>query len=201
MASKGRAHQKAKIPDPKKGSKSAPTKQVSDASAIDTDELPTGTKPWLMDMLYQHAESKGMTISDLNEKLGYSHGYLFTLRARPEKCTKLGMETVRKLAEFLGVDSVTVMVAAGILQPSDFFGVRDVREIRGELTRSVRYISEDPDWAPFVPRPIESLDDRTLMLVVYAYQRATKRQLMQVTSPSETIDGGREEATRRSTRK
>lgn len=200
MVSKGRVHQKAKHPEPKKGSKSSPAREVSGVSAIDADDAVLGTKPWLMDMLYQHAENSGMTISDLNEKLGYSQGYLFTLRHRPEKCAKLSMETVRKLAEFLSVDSVTVMVAAGILQPADFFGVRDVRQIRAELVRSVRYISEDIDWAPFVPRPIESMDDRTLMLVVYAYQRATKRQLMQVTAPSETIVDAREEVSRRGTR-
>lgn len=199
MASKSRAQQKVKGLVSKKGSKPSPSKKVSAASEIDTEEALHGTKPWLMDMLYLHATNNGMTISDLNDALGYSQGYLFTLKARPEKCTKLGMDTVRRLAEFLGVDSVTVMVAAGILQPSDFFGVRDVREIRAELVRSARYISEDIDWAPFVPRPIESMDDRTLMLVVYAYQRATKRKLMQVTSPSEAIDGAKEEQTRRGT--
>jgi len=150
-----------------------------------------------MSMIYQHAANVGMNISDLTEKLGYSPGYLFTLKAQPHKCSKLGIETVRKLAEFMGVDSVTVMVAAGILKPNDFFGVEDVRQIRAELVRTVRYISEDIDWAPFVPRPIESLDDRTLMLTVYAYQRATKRQLMPIQVPSEVINAGQAEMHRR----
>lgn len=167
------------------------------SDGVDSDGDESGPQPWLMDMVYQHAANVGMNVSDLTKLLGYSDGYLFTLKARPSKCAKLGMETVRKLSEFLGVDSVTVMVAAGILRPHDFFGVDDVRQIRAELIRTVRYISEDIDWAPFVPRPIESMDDRTLMLVVYAYQRATKRQLMHVQSPSDAVIGGQAEMQRR----
>lgn len=181
----------------KTGKPTSSKKTVSVDSVVESDGTDLGTRPWLMDLVYQHANDLGLNVSDLTQRLGYSPGYLFHLKAQPHKCSKLGLDMVRKLAEFLGVDSVTVMVAAGILRPNDFFGVDDVRQIRSELERTVRYIAEDLDWAPFVPRPVETLSDNVLMLTVYAYQRATGRSLMEVKTPTQAFSAVQVENARR----
>lgn len=162
-------------------------KVVSPVSEVETEADSKWQASWMMEDVYQKASEEGISIAELTQKLNYSAGYLFHLRALPHKCNKLGIQAARKFAAYLDRDLVTVMVSAGMITAEDCFPIDETRRLRGDLLRTVKYISEDEEWSVFVPRPVEMIDNKVLMLIVYAYQKATGRELMTVTSPQKSL--------------
>ncbi len=162
-------------------------KVVSPASELETEAESLGFPPWIMDEVYQKAHEDGISIADLCEHMGYSPGYLFHLKAFPHKCKKLSNETIQKFAAYLERDVISVKVAAGIITPEQMFNITNERKRRIELVRCVRLIAEDPEWSVFVMRPVQKMDDAMLMMLVFAYQKATNLKLMPITSPRDAL--------------
>ncbi len=69
-----------------------------------------------------HAENRRRRwgLAELARHLGISHVYMSSLSNGARKLSTLGIDKQRKLAEFLGMSLVDLLVACGTLTPSDF---------------------------------------------------------------------------------
>lgn len=138
----------------------------------------------LVSWLIREAENRGMQMRELASALGVTYGYIAQLRNGTRLASRAGMEFISKAAEFLGTPKVTVMVAAEMLTPADFYTGTDYKQ---EIQRAVRFISTDPEWGALVPKDLEDQGIDVQQFVVLAYEKATGRVLLRKKKPPEHI--------------
>lgn len=82
----------------------------------------------IVDRVYDLAEAKGLSMSQLCRDAGASHGSLSTARSNPDK--DLGLDMVRKLAPVLGVTVAELIGEEPAAAPADPAGIRRIGLLR-----------------------------------------------------------------------
>lgn len=139
----------------------------ADPTSLTGEQLPA--------LIYAEADRRGISLGVVADMLGMSRPYLFRLRHYPPSCQKISRNYIDKIALFLGVPVVCVMVAAGQLRADDLTFQDD--DSRKEIDRAIRYMREDPAWSVMLT-DVDGLNDGLKSLIVRCYEREEGRKLL-----------------------
>ena len=141
-------------------------------------ENPKPIEGWrLLELLHAKARQEQIGLTETAERIGISRSYLFSLRYGQRKVSSLGRDILDKCAEFLGMPVATVLMAAEVIQPTDFVG-NAAERARQEIQRAMEFFSSDPDWAGFVEADWRSWSPKMQLMTVLLYQKATGFNLL-----------------------
>lgn len=130
----------------------------------------------LMALLWEEAAQRGMKQSDLAEELGVHYSYLSGLRSGASAIPKIGPELIGRIATFLGLPRIAVMLAAGQLTLADFYQAPDA--IANYLLQSLRAIQTDKVYGPITPPEIFELSRPVQLLLISLYEEVRRRNLI-----------------------
>jgi len=137
----------------------------------------------LLALLLEAGHTRGLSIRELAEKhLGITHSHFLLLRKGKRSIPKLGDDTMDKIAEFLGLPRVMVMLAAGQLKPEHFY--QQPQMMNQYVERALKFIQTDPEFGHQMPPELftQSLDVRRFVILLY--EKATKQTVL---PPRETL--------------
>lgn len=137
----------------------------------------------LVSWLYAEAQRRGLQLGEVASLIGMSRAYLFRLRTDPATTQSLGRDYVEKIAKFLGIPVIAVLLAAGQVRPEDICSQSEL-EVE-EIARAIRFIADEPSSA-IALADIESMTHPQKVALVRMYERATGKRLL---SQSPYLDG------------
>lgn len=130
----------------------------------------------LIALLLEKAHTRRIGMQELAKDLGITYGYFTWIRRRKEAVLKIGDEVIERIAEFLELPKVAVMLLAGQLKLADFD--QKPENLKTNLENALRFIQGDPKIGPYVPATIFAADSALQLLVVSLYEMATDRVLI-----------------------
>ncbi|MCO6414113.1 MAG: helix-turn-helix transcriptional regulator [Thiogranum sp.] len=153
----------------------APHSQKTQFLAMSDEDLsrPGAT---LLSWLFAKANADGYTLSQLAEQLGVTYGYVSQLRSGARKTQHISQTFSRAAAEYLGVPHIAVLLAAGIVQPEDYYDSPE--SFRQRVDSGINTMRQDPQWGPLVPAGIGRQSYEYKRLLVLLYERATQQTLL-----------------------
>src|SRR5688572_10403551 len=99
----------------------------------------------LMNLILTAASDRGLSMEETaRQALSVSPSYFYSLRNGGKEIAQLGEEHIAKAAAFLGFSRVAAKLAAGQLQPEDFYAKPDV--VRDYLRPAMKFIQSDPEF-------------------------------------------------------
>lgn len=135
----------------------------------------------LLSWLIEEANKQRLGMAGLALELEMSRPFLYALRQGRRSVPGLSRQRKQKIAEFLGVPMMAVLIAADVVRPEDFEQIAETAEDRGvqrELDNALVYMRNDPGWGQWLPNQLENLSDEVKRFLVYAYERATGKVLV-----------------------
>lgn len=110
------------------------------------------------------------------EALGVSYSYFAGLRSGEKEIPKIGEDVIAKVAKFLGLPKVVVMLAAGQLRLEDFY--QDPNVLGAYLEPSLQYIQRDREVGAYMPPSIYTAEPALQHFVVTLYEKAFGKTLI-----------------------
>jgi transcriptional regulator with XRE-family HTH domain len=131
----------------------------------------------LLALLLEKAHSSGLSYKELaEERLGISKSHLQLLRTGKRQIPRLSPETMDKIAQFLALPKVIVMLAGGQLKLEDFYQMPEVLET--SLQAALQFIQKDPELGPYMPPSTFKADRALRRFIVLLYEKASGRSLI-----------------------
>lgn len=144
--------------------------------SIKKDELDKAGGP-LIAMLMGRAQQLGQTGQEMALDLGITYGFIGQLKSGVRQTCNIDDLHLSKMAEYLGVPRVVVLLASGKLQMEDFFEVPE--EITdGMLNAALATMAQDPVCAIALPKDAHSASHELKVYLVTLYEAATGRRLL-----------------------
>lgn len=138
------------------------------------DRLREGAQ--LLVMLLQTANDRGMNLREMVDEIGISYGYFSQMRSGKREVRRISDETADRIAEFLRVPRITVLVAAGQVRPEDYY--EHPESLERELDASLQFMQKDAHWGPMLPPEVYGVSVPLKRAIVTAYEQATGRVLL-----------------------
>jgi transcriptional regulator with XRE-family HTH domain len=129
----------------------------------------------LLGMLTQRANELGHHYSEMASALGCTYGYISQLRNGQRAVTTIRDKFVDACANYLGVPRMTVLLAAGKVQPTDIY--EDTHEVMQSVPSVMQFIRTDAQWGPLMPPEVLQLPLNVQYFIATLYQEATDRKL------------------------
>lgn len=145
-------------------------------SALSPSELsrPGAT---LLALILEAANTRGLGARELAEDaLGVSYSYFASLRNGEKEITKIGDDVITRIAKFLGLPKVAVMLAAGQLKLEDFY--QDPEIFQTHLQPALQFIQRDPNVGAHMPASVFTADPAIQQFVVILYEKAYGKTLI-----------------------
>ena len=156
-------------PRTKKGSESQWA--ILKGNAIDGPGAP------LLALLLQASTTRGLSMRELAEDhLGLTYSHFALLRKGQRSISNIGDETTAKIAKFLGLPKVIVMIAAGRLKVEDFY--RDPALLDQQLGPALEFIQRDPELGLSLPPSAFVADIDIRRFIVLLYEKASGKTLL-----------------------
>lgn len=125
----------------------------------------------LISWLMQEAAERDMTTRDLADELGVTFGYLAQLRNGIRSAAHISREFAEACAEFLEVPMISILIAAGVVRKSDFYG--DAWDLSYRVEKALAYMRHDRCSGLVVPQSLDTADLDTKLLMIQLYERVT----------------------------
>lgn len=129
-----------------------------------------------MALLWEEAAQRGMNQSELANELGVHYSYLSGLKSGASAIPKIGHDLIGRIATFLGLPRIAVMLAAGQLTLADFYQAPDA--ISNYLLQGLRAIQTDKVYGPITPPEIFELSRPVQLLLITFYEEVRRRTLI-----------------------
>lgn len=166
------AGRRKKGPGPKDGQRGTTKGPRTDYLQI-TPDTP-GYK--LVQVVFEHAVSKGVSLSELADHLGIAASTLSHLKTGRRLASSLGREVVEKLAEWLNYPVLAVLILAEQVQLEDFYSPRN--DLDRAIERALTFMADDPEWGGMMPKDLVGASTHMKLWAVWMYERATKTRLI-----------------------
>jgi hypothetical protein len=142
----------------------------------------------LLALLLEAANTRGLTMRALAEEhLGITYSHFMLLRRGQRAIPRLGEEVMGKIAHFLGLPRVVVMLAGGQLTMQDFF--QDPKVLEDYLEPAMQFMQRDPELGPHMPPSAFTADIELRRYLVLLYEKATGKVLLPSrSSPHEILE-------------
>lgn len=131
----------------------------------------------LLALLLQASNTRGLSIRELAEDhLGLTYSHFALLRKGERSISNISDDTTAKIAKFLGLPKVIVMIAAGRLKVEDFYP--DPVLLDQQLGPALEFIQRDPELGLSLPLSafVAELDLRRF--IVLLYEKASGKTLL-----------------------
>lgn len=152
----------------------------------------------LLVMLLQTANDRGLSLREMVDEIGISYGYFSQMRSGAREVRHISEETADRMAAFLRVPRITVLMAAGKVRPSDY--CEHPESLERELDASLQFMRKDAHWGPMLPPDVYGVSVALKWAIVMAYEEATGRVLVpgrsEIKSPPReaSLPGGNDSA-------
>ena len=131
----------------------------------------------LLALLLQATTTRGLSIRELAEDhLGLTYSHFTLLRKGQRSISNIGDETMAKIAKFLGLPKVIVMIAAGRLKVEDFYS--DPTLLDQQLGPALEFIQRDPELGLSLPPSAFIADLDLQRFIVLLYEKASGKTLL-----------------------
>lgn len=145
--------------------------------AVLTDEEMALPGRVLLALLLEAAHVRRLGARDFAENtLGITYGHFCQLRSGIKKFSSLRDDVINRIARFLGMPKVAVLLAAGQLQYEDFY--QDPALLQNYFIPTLRYIQNDPEIGAYMPVTVFTADPALQQFVVMLYEKAHGRNLI-----------------------
>lgn len=157
--------------------KSRPKKGPESQWAILKGNAIDGPGAPLLALLLQASTTRGLSMRELAEDhLGLTYSHFALLRKGQRSISNIGDETTAKIAKFLGLPKVIVMIAAGRLKVEDFY--RDPALLDQQLGPALEFIQRDPELGLSLPPSAFVADIDLRRFLVLLYEKASGKTLL-----------------------
>lgn len=136
----------------------------------------TQSQTRLFEWLDREMSERKMNKTDLAQWLQISRPYLYALQSGARDVRNMDRELIERIAAFTRRPVVSIYIAAGILDMSDFAHTGEAA-FDSECDRAMAFIKADPNWGVLCPCT-DGLEQETKLFVINAYEAATGRTLM-----------------------
>lgn len=130
----------------------------------------------LIAWLLSEANSQGLQLREMSEKIGITYGYFHQLRTGIKPVPGISEEVVDNCSIFLRVPRMAVMTAADIVRIDDLYAAKDF--VPTYLRPALNFMRHDPNWGPFIHPLVFECDEKVQHLIVLLYEEATNRKLI-----------------------
>ena len=130
----------------------------------------------LLAMIIGCANDKGHQLQEMAHNLGVTYGYINQLRNGTRKVRNIHDDFATACARYLGVPRMTVLLAAGRVQPEDLY--EQPYQLALELPKAIGFIAKDFDYGPIMPSEIRDLSYESQFFIVKLYEKATGKKLL-----------------------
>jgi len=142
----------------------------------------------LLTLLIEEGARRGLSTKELVASIKLTVSHFGMLRTGQRSVPRLGDDVLSRMAQFLGLSLVAVMLLAGRLQREDF--VAPTSTHARELQSAMRQLQNDPAFAGYVTPKIMALGPEEQFLIVKLYEAARGLKLLSsYTSVSDVVDG------------
>lgn len=143
----------------------------------------------LLALLIEAGNTQGLSSRELAEKhLGITYSHYQLLRKGQRSVPKLQDETIDRIASFLGLPKVIVMLAGGQLKLEDFYP--DPSMFEQQLESALRFIQRDPEFGPYMPPCAFSADTGLRRFILLLYEKASGTSLIPARVAIDAIETG-----------
>lgn len=140
-----------------------------------------------MALLFDEVTRRGMNQGELADELGVHYSYLSGLRTGANSVPRISADLIGKIAVFMGLPRIAVMLAAGQLTLEDFYYAPDV--LSNYLVQALRAIQTDKVYGPITPPEIFEASRPIQLLLIALYEEARRQTLIPGrTSPQELAE-------------
>lgn len=131
----------------------------------------------LMALLFEEAGRRGMKQGELADELGVHYSYLSGLRSGINSVPKIGADLIGRIAVFIGLPRITVMLAAGQLTLDDFYHAPNALSLSNNLVQALHAIQTDKVFGPITPPEIFEVSRPLQLLLITLYEELRRRTL------------------------
>lgn len=140
----------------------------------------------LLALILDKANTQGLGPRELaQDALGVSYGYFAALRSGDKEIPKIGDDLVARMAEFLGLPKVAVLLAAGQLKLEDFY--HDTEAVHDHMQPALQFIQRDPEIGAYLPVSAFVADPALQLFLIMLYEKASGRTLIPGKTSAEEI--------------
>ncbi|MBK4738917.1 XRE family transcriptional regulator [Noviherbaspirillum pedocola] len=146
------------------------------------DEEPQDGKPKiegrkLITLIKKTLIERGLPDRHIADLMGVTTIYWASMCNGHRKIKSVGKDKLERVAEFLGMPTVQVLVLAEYFEPTDFYVKRTLDD---ELNIVREAMQADPNWVSLVPsfKEWEQLPVNTRILLALLYEREAGRNFM-----------------------
>jgi hypothetical protein len=151
------------------------TKPKKKDEALD-DAKSTRPGKLLIDALFQCASKQDLSLNDLAEKLGVTHGYINQLKNGIRCVPKISLEFSQSCADFLQVPRITVLILAGKMTAEDF--VSPFPTSAREIASAFNFLLANPEFGHLITNEQRASSFETKYLLVKMFEKATGTKLL-----------------------
>jgi hypothetical protein len=130
----------------------------------------------LVSWLVRAAQMRGEEMPVLAGRLGVTGGYLTQLRAGARSTEDISRSFAKACAQYLGVSTALVYVAAGKIQMADFMSAG---KTRADLVKAgLERLAADPTVGPMLPPALSDAAPAVQEFVIWLYSEATVQDVL-----------------------
>lgn len=153
-----------------------PYRKSSSWAVLTPDEL---ARPGaiLLGLLFTKATSRGIGMDELaKEVLGISYAHLSALRRGRKDVRSMSDELIVRIAKFLGMPKISVMLEAGQVKAEDFYPDPDI--VDAYLETALNFIKHDPKIGSYMPATLFVADREVKLFLIILYEEVTGKPLI-----------------------
>lgn len=127
--------------------------------------------------IHEKCINENIPSKELAEIIGVSQttiSYIFTGR---KDVRELDKQIYTKLAFWLEMPVLSVMMLAELIVPEDFY-TSEKQNLTRAIDRAITLILADPEWGAFAPKEILGSNNEIKMYIIWCYEQATNTRLI-----------------------
>ena len=129
----------------------------------------------LLKLIYEEGFKRGLQISDIAAEIGVSYGYMAQLRNGLRSIPNISDEILQKIANFLQVPRLTLLLAAEKIKLADFY---EPTTLAHQIEVALKAMELDSQWVGFIPASIMEADTKLKLLIIRLYEKASGKLLI-----------------------
>lgn len=130
----------------------------------------------LLQKIFEVGASRGKQMREMADEMGISLSTLSHLRTGRRLATQLEREIIMRMAEWLELPPLAVMMLAEQVTLKHFYSQTD--ELTEDIERALSFIRKDSEWGGLMPRQVDAWDAEAKLWVIWCYERATQTKLI-----------------------
>lgn len=130
----------------------------------------------LIQLMIRTAADRGLSNREMLSRLGIARSYFGLMRLGRRPIARLSDESFAKIAEFLGLSRIAVLMLAGRISQSDFSA--SPRALRHDLRAVLQLMQRDAEYGGLISSSVFAASPDVQMLIVKLFQDVRGAKLL-----------------------